>query len=51
MIGAQDLKDARFFQGPHELRTGKLAAKFGSHPNRRNTLANTRVFTLGPLNP
>jgi hypothetical protein len=34
MIGAQDLKDARFFQGPHELRTGELAAKFGSHPDR-----------------
>ena len=34
MVGAQDLQDAQFFQGPHELKTGELAAKFGSHPGR-----------------
>ncbi len=33
MVGAQGLKDAQFFQGPHELKTKKLAAKFGSHPD------------------
>ena len=34
MVGAQDLKDAQFFQGPHELKTGELVTKFGSHPDR-----------------
>ena len=34
MVGAQDLQDAQFFQGPHELKTGELAAKFGRHPDR-----------------
>jgi len=33
MVGVQGLKDAQFFQGPHELKTGKLAAKFGSDPD------------------
>lgn len=32
MVGPLDLKDAQFFQGPHELKTDKLIAKFGSRP-------------------
>jgi len=32
MVGALDLKDAQFFQGPHELKTDRLIAKFGDHP-------------------
>jgi len=32
MVGALDLKDARFFQGPHELKTDKLMIKFGQRP-------------------
>ncbi len=34
MVSAQDLKDAQFFQGPHELKTGGLVKKFGGHPDR-----------------
>ncbi len=34
MVGAQDLKDAQFFQGPHELKTGELATKFGNAPGQ-----------------
>ncbi|MCP3954227.1 MAG: DUF3786 domain-containing protein [Desulfobacterales bacterium] len=34
MVGARDLKDAQFFQGPHELKTGGLAKKFGEHPEQ-----------------
>jgi len=34
MVGAQDLKDAQFFQGPHELKTEKLVEKFGRDPDR-----------------
>jgi len=32
MVGPLDLKDAQFFQGPHELKTDKLLAKFGPSP-------------------
>lgn len=32
MVGPLDLKDAQFFQGPHELKTDKLVAKFGRRP-------------------
>ena len=34
MISAQDLKDAQFFQGPHELKTDGLVATFGEHPDQ-----------------
>lgn len=30
MIGVKDLKDAQFFQGPHELRTTHLIERFGN---------------------
>lgn len=32
MVGAQDLRDAQFFQGPHALETGDLIETFGSSP-------------------
>jgi len=32
MVGALDLKDSQFFQGPHELKTDKLIAKFERNP-------------------
>ncbi len=33
MVGANDLKDAHFFQGPHALRTDALVKQFGKHIN------------------
>jgi len=30
MISVSDLKDARFFQGPHELRTGAVLKRYGN---------------------
>jgi hypothetical protein len=33
MISVQELKDAHFFQGPHELRLGPLLDRYGSDPN------------------
>lgn len=32
LIGIRDLKDAHFFQGPHELKTDGLILRFGSDP-------------------
>ena len=32
MVSAHDLKDAQFFQGPHELETGALIKKYGNNP-------------------
>ncbi len=32
MIGVEDLKFARFFQGPHEIRTDRLLARYGNDP-------------------
>jgi len=32
IIGLQDLKEAHFFQGPHELRTGLLLERYGRDP-------------------
>ena len=33
MIGVQELKDSRFFQGPHEFRLDPLLVRYGSNPN------------------
>jgi hypothetical protein len=47
MVSAQDLKDAQFFQGPHELKTRGLVAKFGRDPegllNAGEQLGGTRL--------
>jgi hypothetical protein len=32
LIGVNDLKDAHFFQGPHDLKTEPLLEKYGSNP-------------------
>jgi hypothetical protein len=32
MISVNDLKNAQFFQGPHELQTGALIEKYGQNP-------------------
>jgi len=34
MVSAQDLRDAQFFQGPHELDTRGLVEKFGCDPEK-----------------
>lgn len=34
MIGVQDLKDAHFFQGPHQLKTSSLIARYGHDPDK-----------------
>ena len=33
MIGVQELKDSRFFQGPHEFRLDPLLIRYGSNPD------------------
>lgn len=34
MVGVRDLKDAHFFQGPHELKKSSLISRYGRHPER-----------------
>lgn len=59
MISVEELRHAQFFKGPHEIRTGRLLAKYGDDPESFSRAAENlggvridladRAYRLNPL--